>query len=99
RNLTPSSTALASFSFGFAGTAVLGQMLHGQVFPPTLTVTLAAAPMFTVSSIARARMVAVPLAAGVHVYDHVAVPDAGCQELPSVETSTPPTTPPVSDAV
>ena len=82
-------------SLGLAGTARVGQMLHGQLLPPTLTVTLdEGAPMLALSSVARARSVACPAAAGVHVYDHELVPEAGCQLLASVETSTPPTTPP-----
>jgi hypothetical protein len=53
------------------------------------------------SSTARVRTVTGPLPATVHVYVHCERPVAGCQVVPpSVETSTPPTTPPpVSVAV
>src|SRR6476659_8876922 len=98
RNFRPSSTELESDSFGFCGTALAGQMVHGHVRPPTVTLTPDdGAPMFALSSVARARSVAVPALLGVHVH----VPVARCQVAPlSVETSTPATTPPpVSVAV
>src|SRR5689334_18415495 len=56
--------------------------------------------MFALSSLARTSIDAAPAVTGVHEYDQEARPVAGCQVLPpSVETSTPPTTPPVSVAV
>src|SRR3954470_10683939 len=96
RNFTPSSTALVSFSLGFSGAAVADQMLHGQLRPPTVTVTpVEALPRLALSSVARARSVAVPVAWGVHVNVQELVPEAGCHVWPlSAETSTPPTTPP-----
>ena len=102
RNFRPSSTELESDSFGFCGTALAGQMVHGHVRPPTVTLTPGdGAPMFALSSVARARSVAVPALLGVQVYVHELVPVARCQVAPlSVETSTPATTPPpVSVAV
>src|SRR5689334_7584076 len=85
-NLTPTSVLEASESAGVPGV--------------TDTLADAGVPMFPLSSVARALIVAVPAAAGVHVYVHVPRPDAGCQVVPpSVETSTPPTTPPRSLAV
>ncbi len=102
RNFRPSSTELESDSFGFFGTALADQIVHGHVRPPTVTLTPdEAAPMFALSSVARARSVVVPEVVGVQVYVHDAVPAARCQVAPlSVETSTPATTPPpVSVAV
>src|SRR5687767_3322327 len=75
-------------------------MSHGQVRAPTVTEPVASAPTLPLSSLARARRVTGPVACGVQVYDQVALPLAGCQVAPpSVDTSTPPTTPPVSLAV
>src|SRR5690348_3368561 len=92
-NLTPTSVLEASESAGVPGVTELFQTLHGQVRGVTVTLADAGVPMFPLSSVARALIVAVPAAAGVHVYVHVPRPDARCQVLPpSVETSTPPTT-------
>src|SRR5689334_21909627 len=56
--------------------------------------------MFPLSSVARTLTVAGPASAGTHAYDQLCQPVAGCQvEPPSVETSTPPTTPLTSLAV
>src|SRR5690242_9846812 len=76
-------------------------MLHGQVRDPMVTVRTASAPTFPLSSVARTRIVADPVVPGRHEYVQEARPVAGCQVAPSsVETSTPPTTPPpVSAAV
>src|SRR4051794_11753549 len=94
-NLTPTSVAVPSGSLATAGVA-LPQRLHGHVRPGTVTVTGAdRAPRFALSSVARASSAAVPVDRGTHVYVHEVVPEAGCQLLPpSVETSTPATTPP-----
>src|SRR6266542_1290431 len=56
--------------------------------------------MFPLSSIARLCSVAVPEVDATQLYDQLVVPMAGCQVLPpSVDTSTPATTPPTSAAV
>src|SRR4051794_34086728 len=96
-NLTPTSTELASPESADAG-VVPDHSEHGQ---PTLTVVpLPGVPTFALSSVARALMFAVGLPWAVHEYVQIVVPVAGCHVLPpSVETSTPATTPPASLAV
>src|SRR5690349_9432694 len=97
-NLTPSSTPLGSPWSTVHGTVPLSQRLHGQ---PMSTFTLGGvASRLPLSSTARAMTVAVGAPCARHVYDHDVVPVAGCQVLPpSVDTSTPATTPPLSVAV
>src|ERR1700704_703385 len=96
-NLTPTSSAPGSCSSSTAG-AVPPAMVHGQAM---LTVTLGeSVSTLPESSVARAMIVAAGEPWAFHVYDHEVVPVAGCQVAPpSVETSTPATTPPVSVAV
>src|SRR4051794_6024979 len=99
-NLTPTSVLVVSGSDGLPGVTELLHTLHGQLRGETVTATDAGVPMFPLSSVARARTVALPAAPGDQVYDQVPRPLAGCQVEPSVDTSTPPTTPPpVSAAV
>ena len=77
-------------------------MVHGQVpgggGVPVPTVMVRPAEGVSIrrlSSVARVRIVRVPLLPGVNVYDQEPRPVAGCHEVPlSVETSTPPTLPP-----
>ena len=100
RNFTPTSTGLTSVvSATRAGVAPGPQMLHGHVCGPEPTVTVTPGfglSMFPLSSAARVRSVVVPDDPEVfHVYVHVPRPVAGCHVWPlSVDTSTPPTTPP-----
>src|SRR4051812_25793128 len=77
------------------------QMLHGQLRAPMVTARVVSAPTLPLSSAARTRSVAVPVLPGTQVYVQAPRPAAGCQVAPlSVDTSTPPTTPPpVSVAV
>src|SRR5262249_23278358 len=99
RNFSPSSTALASPEFGVPGVTFVPQMEQGHA---TLTVTPAdGVSRFPLSSAARVRIVAVGLPCTTQLYDQLVVPVAGCQLVPpSVEISTPATTPPpVSAAV
>ena len=74
RNLTPTSIALESESAATAGVAVLGQMVHGQLpgggGVPVPTVMVRPADGVSVrrlSSVARVRIVRVPLLPGVNV--------------------------------
>ena len=104
RNFTPTSTALLSLSDATAGVVPLGQMVQGQVWLPVPTVTATPAlgdSRLPLSSVARLRSVKLPELPAAQVYVHVPRPVARCQVVPpSVETSTPPTTPPpVSVAV
>src|SRR5690242_5307986 len=95
RNLTPSSTAAASLSDAFVGTDDGGQMLLGQLvlLPPRPSVTLTpfeAVSGRPLSSIARLRVLAVPLPPVVHGSVQLVVPAARFQVVPaSAETSTP----------
>src|SRR5689334_19709965 len=99
-NLTPTSVLEGSESAGVPGVTELFQTLHGQARGATVTLADAGVPTFPLSSVARAWIVAVPAAPGVQVYVQLPRPDAGCQVVPpSVDTSTPPTTPPTSLAV
>src|SRR5262249_61041839 len=68
-------------------------MEHGHA---TLTVTPAdGVSRFPLSSAALVRIVVVGLPCATQLYDQLVVPVAGCQVVPpSVETSTPATTPP-----
>src|SRR5659263_677687 len=59
RNLTPSSLAEVSESDGDDGVAD-PKIVHGQLRAPTVTVALATAPMFALSSVARASSVTSP---------------------------------------
>src|SRR3954469_1122501 len=94
-NLTPTSVLVVSGSDGLPGVTELLYTLQGQLRGATVTGTDVASPMFALSSVARALRVALPAVPGDQVYDHVPRPLAGCQvEPPSVDTSTPPTTPP-----
>src|SRR6266851_2091316 len=93
-NLTPSSTD--DVSPVAAGAAELGSSEHGH--GRGLTVTATPAPgvsMLPLSSVARLRIVTLPVGPGVQLYVQEAVPLALCQVVPlSVETSMPATTPP-----
>jgi len=62
----------------------------------TLTTTPeAGTSKFALSSTARLSRLMLPDVEGIHVYDQLPLPDAGCQVCPaSVDTSTPATTPP-----
>src|SRR5919107_227142 len=105
RNFTPTSTAAVSGSAATAGVAVAGQREQGHApggVGPEPTVTVRAADGISVralSSVARDRISRVPSELGVTVKDQAPRPSAGCQDSPSsVDTSTPPTRPPVSVA-
>src|SRR5436305_11039959 len=98
RNFTPTLTAAPSLLSGSA-VSVGAKMVHGQLSAaagPTVTVTGdEAAPMLTLSSVARLRIVTLPCVDGVHLYIQFARPTAGCHVAPpSRDTSTAPTTPP-----
>src|SRR5947207_5646636 len=100
----PVSIGWPSVTGAVAGASVARNALHGHVGPPpplpTVTVTEPAAPMLPLSSIPRARTVTVPLAGVLHENVQLVVPFAAAHVAPpSVETSTPATTPPTSDAV
>src|SRR3981081_275096 len=97
----PTSMAWPSFAEGFAGTAFAGKSVHGQARGLTVTPTLDdGLSRLPLSSTARLRIVVAPETPGVHEYVQLAAPVALCQVVPpSVETSTPATTPPVSLAV
>src|SRR5262245_63219952 len=75
----------------------------GGVVSLDVTVTLTPAPgvsTLPLSSVARLFRLTAPAMLAVHEKVQVPRPAAGCQVVPpSVETSTPPTRPPVSDAV
>src|SRR4051812_47815530 len=102
RNLTPSSTGLASPASMIAGVAAAFHRLeHGQL--PLLTVTVIPGPaisMLPLSSIARLRIVDGPGPPGSQLYVQLEPPCAACHVAPpSVETSTAATSPFVSVAV
>src|SRR3954470_397521 len=97
RNLTPSSTGCASFSW----TPVVDgtKIEHGQAWAAAVKLTLVAAPMFAASSTARAPTVTGPFDP-LTVALHDVVPLARTRVAPlSVEISTAATIPPTSDAV
>src|SRR6516165_5761020 len=98
-NFTPTSTGEVAPSSAVVGVKPLPQMEQGQLM---LTFSaLEGVSVLPLSSVARDSMVALGLpCAPVQVYDHVVdapgVTVAGCQvPPPSVETSTPATTPPL----
>src|SRR6185503_4408117 len=98
----PSSTGLGSSTSATIGALdALKSVLHGQL--PGTTETVEPEPAFSrlpLSSIARVRMATEPGAPGVQSKVHDAVPCAAFQVVPpSTDTSTPATTPPLSDAV
>src|SRR5262245_56486630 len=96
-NLRPSSTALASGVSTTEG-VVVPKIVQGH-WPLTLT-PADGASVLSLSSVARLLIETVSPVLTFHPYDHVVVDDAfaivaGCQVAPpSVETSTPATTPP-----
>src|SRR3954447_14741032 len=103
RKCTPSSTPCAALASpvevcGTVGSANGFQIVHGQICT-TGGVTFTATPpdgvsRLPLSSTPRVLMVASPCAEGVHTYDQLSRPTAGCHVVPpSVETSTPPTAP------
>src|SRR3954468_18182065 len=97
----PTSTALGSpeSMSPKAGVTLLPHSEHGQVIATVLeAVGLSVLPL---SSLARAMIVALGLPWATHVWLQAVGPEvAGCHVLPpSVDTSTPATTPPASDAV
>ena len=95
RNFTPSSVATASGSAVTAGTGVPLQMFDpvgGCPVPPPPPSSPPGTSRFPLSSTARDSTCTVPLAPGVHVYDQLPVPRAGCHVVPpSTDTSTPAT--------
>ncbi len=99
RKRTPTSIAVASASAGLAGTA-LPKIVHGQVRASTISEDVTGLLNLALSSVARTLSAKVPGAFGVNAYDQVtldaaAANCAGCQlDPPSVDTSTPATTPP-----
>ncbi len=92
-NFTPTSTGDVSPASGVAGVIVLPHSEQGQV---TVTGTPAPATcVFPLSSVARTLIVVLGAPWTSHEYVHALVPLARCQVAPpSVETSTPATTPP-----
>src|SRR5947208_10240872 len=101
RNLTPTSTRFVSEATP-SGTALGLQMVAVvAVGAGTVTVTPAdGVSMLPLSSTARLFSVTKPVTSGVQLYVQLSRPLAGCQVTPpSVDTSTPPTTPPASVAV
>ena len=92
--------AFASAESMSHGAKASSQMLHGQLTGPTVTVVcVTGCSRLPVSSTARLRMFAVPVALGRQLYDQLLVPLAGCHVAPpSADTSTPPTTPPPPSA-
>src|SRR5712664_637339 len=92
-NLTPTSMALPSPESADLGVTFGPQMEHGHA---TLTDTPAAGvSRLPLSSTARDLIGVDGTPWATHEYDQLVVPVAGCQlEPPSVETSTPATTPP-----
>src|SRR5262249_22016976 len=102
-NLTPTLTLALSGAEATAGVGLAGQIVQGHAPPAPLTVTVTPAPgvsRFPLSSTARLLIVTCPEPFTVQRKVQDPRPVAGCQVVPpSTETSTPPTTPPVSDAV
>src|SRR4051794_5723485 len=97
RNFTPSSVAFGSPSSASPGLTVP----HSEQGQDTATgVPADGVSRLPLSSTARVRIVVDGFPCGIHEYVQLVVPDAGCHVAPpSVETSTPATTPPVSLAV
>src|SRR5262249_56374395 len=92
----PISTEAASPESSWPGVTLLPQTEHGHA---TLTVTELTGLMLPLSSTTRDSTVAVGLPCTTQLYDQDVVPVAGCQVAPpSVDTSTPPTTPPPASA-
>src|SRR5262245_38930022 len=99
RNLTPSSTALASPASATGGAVVAEfQRLHGQV---RVTVTpLDGTSMFPLSSMPRLLIVIAPMPVTGNTIDQLSRPFARCQVAPeSIDTSTADTRPELSVAV
>src|SRR5207244_4015768 len=92
-NFTPTSMELGSAPSAAVGASELPKMEHGHA---TLTVVPADGDSrLPLSSTARDLSTAEELPWADQVYDQLVVPFAGCQVVPpSVETSTPATTPP-----
>ena len=80
------------------GVALAGHRVYGPLPFPKATVTCMVGcgdSMLPLSSVARLLMLNGPKAEGVHVYDQLLVPVAGCHVTPpSTETSIPATPPP-----
>ncbi|MFD1046544.1 hypothetical protein ACFQ1S_13770, partial [Kibdelosporangium lantanae] len=98
-NFTPTSSADVSFADGVCGTAESGKIPHGHCLGTTVTFLVTAFDRFAESSTARTDRVTAPECAGVNVYVQVELSGpqlAGCQVVPSTETSTPATRPPRS---
>src|SRR5690348_4656241 len=97
-NLTPTSTPPAVPESAFVGVTALPQM--EQVQPTLIERPVEGVSTLPLSSTARVLMVVVGLPCATQLYDQLVVPVAGCHVVPpSVDTSTPATTPPVSAAV
>src|SRR5665647_3046009 len=98
-NLTPTSTAEALPESARTGGVPTPQMEH--VHPMLSDVPAEGVSRFPLSSTARVLMVALGWPCATQLYVQPVVPVAGCQVVPpSVDTSTPATTPPpVSEAV
>src|SRR6516165_4655900 len=102
RNFTPSSTAASAPASTRAGAWLLVQMVQALRHAVTVTLTPAeGVSRLPLSSTDRLRMVVAPAILVTQVKVQFSRPDAGCHVVPpSVETSTPATTPPpVSAAV
>src|SRR5881275_1113612 len=95
----PSSAASPSPESSTPGLTASPNSVHGQSTPTA--VPGPGVSMLPLSSVARVRIVVVGAPWAIQVYDQALVPVAGCHvSPPSVETSTPATTPPpVSAAV
>src|SRR5215211_4027391 len=92
-NFTPSSTAFGSAASAVAGVTPDPHIEQGhETFTETPAEGLSLLPL---SSTARDLIVVLGLPCATQLYDQLEVPLAGCQVAPpSVETSTPATTPP-----
>src|SRR6267378_2739366 len=94
-NRTPTSSGFPSPASVSPGTADGDQMVHGQSCPLTGRLTEVGAERFPLSSTARLISVTAPSVEGLTLYVQFSLPAAGCHVAPpSMETSTPPTTPP-----
>src|SRR5262249_9896481 len=101
RNLRPTSMALGSLTSTCQGTADASQIVQGQLAAViVIAVGVFGASMFPLSSTARLKMFTAPRTPGRQVKLQLSSPTARCHVVPPLtETSTAPTTPPLSAAV
>src|SRR3954453_3383213 len=97
-NFTPTSPGVGSLESTDPGFVLVPQIEHGHV--TSIETPAPGVCRLALSSTARALIVVDGLPCANHEYDQLVVPVAGCHVAPpSVETSTPATTPPLSEAV